>query len=66
MTYFFDRRVNGQSTAIAGTVTLAYEFARGWRAAVAGTAGSTPFLERQFELMAKVAYEQTYAVREVK
>ena len=29
-------------------------------------ASSTVFLERQFEIMAKLVYEQTYAMREVK
>jgi hypothetical protein len=66
MAYFFDHPVNAETHSISGTATLAYEFARGWRAALAGTAGSTPFLSRQLELMAKLVYEQTYAVREVK
>jgi len=66
MAYFFDRDVNAESRSLAATATLAYQFARGWRAALAGTAGSTPFLERQFDIMAKLVYEQTYAVREVK
>ena len=79
MGYFFQRDIlpsGGQGAQIAGqvtggvsyslvaTATLAYQFARGWRAAVAGTAGSTPFLESQFNIMAKLVYEQTYAVRE--
>ncbi len=66
MAYFFDKDVNGEPRSLAATATLAYEFARGWRAALAGTAGSTPFLKTQLEIMAKLAYEQTYAVREVK
>jgi hypothetical protein len=66
MAYFFDKDVNGQSRSLAATATLAYELPRGWRAALAGTAGSTPYLETQFEIMAKLAYQQTYAVREVK
>jgi hypothetical protein len=66
MAYFFDDDVNGESYSLAATATLAYQFTRGWRAALAGTAGSTPFLERQFEIMAKLVYEQTYAVREVR
>ena len=81
MAYFFDRDIrpaggqgaqaagqagDGVSYSLAATATLAYQFARGWRAALAGTAGSTPFLERQFEIMAKLVYQRTYAVREVK
>ena len=64
MGYFYDRDVNAQSKSLSATATAGYEFARGWRAALAGTAGSTPFLERQFEIMAKLVYEQTYVVRE--
>ena len=66
MAYFFNQDVNGQPRSLAATATVAYAFARGWRAALAGTAGSTPYLERQFEIMAKLVYEQTYATREVK
>jgi hypothetical protein len=64
--YFYDHSVNGEAKALSATGTAGYEFARGWRAALAGTVGSTPFLERQFEIMAKLVYEQTYAVREVR
>ncbi|HEX9289094.1 MAG TPA: hypothetical protein VF904_06185, partial [Anaeromyxobacteraceae bacterium] len=64
--YFFDKDVNGERRSLAATATLAYELVRGWRAAVAGTAGSTPYLERQFEIMAKLVYDQTYAIREVR
>ncbi|HUK65216.1 MAG TPA: hypothetical protein VLV17_00205 [Anaeromyxobacteraceae bacterium] len=66
MAYFFNQDVNGEPRSLAATATLAYGFARGWRAALAGTAGSTPFMERQFEIMGKLVYEQTYATREVK
>jgi hypothetical protein len=64
--YFFDRDVNGQPRSLTATGTVAYQFARAWKAALAGTAGTTPYLERQFEIMAKLVYEQTYAVREVR
>jgi hypothetical protein len=64
--YWYEREVNGISKSLSATGTLGYMFARGWRAAVAGTAGSTPFMERQFEIMAKLVYEQTYATREAK
>jgi hypothetical protein len=64
--YFFDRDVNGQPRSLTATGTLVYQFARAWKAALAGTAGTTPYLERQFEIMAKLVYEQTYAVREVR
>jgi hypothetical protein len=66
LAYFFEKDVNGQPRSLTATGTLAYAFFPGWKAAVAGTAGTTPYLERQFEIMAKLVYEQTYAVREVR
>ena len=33
---------------------------------MAGSAGVTPFLEQQADLMVKLVYNQTYRVREVK
>ncbi len=66
MSWFYENPVNGQKRSLAATATVGYELGRGWRATVAGTAGSTPYLERQFEVMAKLVYQQTYAVREVK
>jgi hypothetical protein len=64
--YFFERSVNGQSQALTATGTVGYGFARGWRAVVAGTAGTTAFLSQQFEVMAKLVYDQTYVAREVR
>jgi hypothetical protein len=66
MGYFYERDVNGQGKSLSATATLAYPLPFGWRAALAGTAGSTPFLSTQFALMAKLVYEQTYVVREVR
>ena len=63
---FFEHQVNGASQALTGTATLGYRIARGWRALVAGTAGSTAFLSSQFEVMAKLVYDQTYIATEVR
>ena len=64
--YFYDRDVNATSRSLSATGTLAYQLWRGWRAALAGTVGSTPFLEHHFDIMAKLVYDQTYVVREVR
>jgi hypothetical protein len=64
--YFYDRDVNATSRSLAATGTLAYQLWRGWRATVAGTVGSTPYLEHHFDIMAKLVYDQTYLVREVR
>lgn len=64
--YFFQRAVNGQDQALTATASLGYNIARGLRAVVAGTAGTTAYLSSQYELMAKLVYDQTYIVREVR
>lgn len=64
--YFFEKAVNGEHQALTATATLGYEFARGWRALLAGTGGTTAFLSSQFDVMAKLVYNQTYATREVR
>jgi hypothetical protein len=63
---FFDHRVNGVYQAVNATGTLGYQIARGWRALVAGTVGSTALASSQFEVMAKLVYDQTYITREVR
>lgn len=64
--YFFDRAVNGKSEALTATATVGYQFARGWRAVIAGSAGTTAYLDRQLDIMAKLVYDQTYSLREVR
>ena len=64
--YFFKNPVNGASNALTATASVGYGFARGWRAVVAGTAGTTAYLTSQFDVMAKLVYDQTYIAREVR
>ncbi len=66
MGYFYDHDINGQPRSLTATATVAYALAGGWRATVAGTAGTTPYFQREFDIMAKLVYDQTYAVREVR
>jgi hypothetical protein len=64
--YFYDGEINGVKKSLLATATLAYPIYRGWRATVAGSVGTTPFMESQFDIMAKLVYDQTYFVREVR
>ncbi len=64
--HLFKEKVNGQDQAYTGTLSAGYELGAGWSAAVAGRAGVTAFMERQFDVMAKLVYNQTYRVREVR
>ena len=63
--YFYDGAINGEKKSLLATATIAYPLWRGWRATLAGSAGTTPYMESQFDLMAKLVYDQIYAVREV-
>jgi hypothetical protein len=58
--HVFREDVNGESSALSGTLSAGYELARGLSAVLAGRAGVTPFLERSFDFMAKLVYAQTY------
>jgi hypothetical protein len=63
---FLDRPVNGEDTALTATATAGWRFASGWKALVAGSGGTTPFLERHFDVLAKLVYDQTYVTGEVR
>ena len=56
----FREKVNGETTALTGTVSGGIELAKGFSAVISGRAGMTPFLEQSFDVMAKLAYNQTY------
>src|SRR6266700_4304685 len=64
--FFFDADVNGQRRSYVGAATLAYDLPAGWRAMVTGIGSVTPFAERSFEGMAKLVYQMTTQVRQVK
>jgi hypothetical protein len=64
--YFFKNTVNGASNSLIATASVGYGFARGWRAVLAGTGGTTAYLTSTFDVMAKLVYDQTYITREVR
>jgi hypothetical protein len=65
-THFFREEVNGEPVAVTGALTGGVSLARGFSAVVSGRAGMTPFLEQTFDVMAKLVYNATYRVREVR
>jgi hypothetical protein len=65
-TYFLKEEVNGNKTSVNGTLAAGMPLGRGWEAVLAGHAGVTPLLSQQFDLMAKLVYNQTYRTSEVK
>ena len=66
LVHVFREEVNGEKTAVTGTLSAGYEILKGLSAVVAGRAGMTPFLERTFDVMAKLVYGQTYVKTEVR
>jgi hypothetical protein len=64
--HVFREKVNGQDSAVTGSLTVGYELLHGLAAAVSGRAGVTPFMEQTFEVMAKLVYNQTYRKTEVR
>lgn len=66
LTHLFRDKVNGESTAVTGALTGGVDLTRGFSAVVSGSAGMTPFLEQTFTVMAKLVYNATYRVQEVR
>jgi hypothetical protein len=64
--YAFDHSVNGQGNSFVATGTLGYLIGGGWAALVNGTAAATPYYKSRFDLMAKLTYDQSYRLREVR
>ena len=64
--FFFDADVNGRRASYVAAATAGYDIRRGWRAVVTGIGSVTPFAERRFEAMAKLVYQLTTQVRQVK
>jgi hypothetical protein len=62
----FEKKVNGESGAITGTLSGGLALAHGFAAVLSGQAGMTPYMEQTYSLMAKLAYNQTYRSTEVR
>ncbi len=62
----FRESVNGQDGAVTGTLTGGLNLTHGFSAVLSGTAGMTPYLEQTYDIMVKLAYNQTYQTREVR
>lgn len=64
--YHFRDPVNGQKDSYYATLTLAYDFAPDWRAALTGGLGETPYLSRATQVIARLVWNPTFTFREVK
>jgi hypothetical protein len=66
LTHFFREEVNGEDYSVTGALTGGMKLAKGFSAVVSGRAGMTPYLEQTFDVIAKLAYNQSYRIREVR
>ncbi|HSM93660.1 MAG TPA: hypothetical protein VLT47_12310 [Anaeromyxobacteraceae bacterium] len=66
LAWAFDEAINSQDYAANASATLGYKLGKAWTASLTGRAGATPYMEQQVDVMAKLAYNQTYRVREVR
>ncbi|HET7755009.1 MAG TPA: hypothetical protein VFK85_13970 [Anaeromyxobacteraceae bacterium] len=66
VSYFLERSINGEDLALTATGTVGWRFMQGFKVLVAGTGGTTPYLTRHFDVLAKLVYDQIYVTREVR
>jgi hypothetical protein len=64
--YGFDEAINGRQYSASLGATAGYKLGDAWTASVSARAAVTPFMDQQVDVMAKLAYNQTYRVREVR
>jgi hypothetical protein len=62
----FREEINGERSAVTGTLTAGCQLAKGFSAVVSGRAGVTPYMEQTYDLMVKLAYNASYRIREVR
>lgn len=65
-TFLLDKPINGQTLSFTGAATLGWDFADHWKAVLTGYTDVTPYVEQRFEFMAKLVYNHTLRIREVR
>lgn len=64
--YYYDEAINDRQYAASLGATAGYRLGGAWTATLSARAAVTPYMDQQVDVMAKLAYNQTYRVREVK
>jgi hypothetical protein len=62
----FREEINHQGGAVTGTLSGGLTLTHGFSAVLSGSAGMTPYLEQTYDIMVKLAYNQTYRTQEVR
>jgi len=55
--FLFDHSINAVSGSLNATGSATYAFAPGWRAALSGIFGDTPFFTHSFQIIARLSYD---------
>jgi hypothetical protein len=63
---YFLEKVNGEDAAVTATLSAGFDLPHGFSAVVSGRAGTTPYEEQTYDVMAKLAYNQTYGTKGVR
>ncbi len=64
--YAFQQVINGQQNSFVAGATLGYAIGWGWAALASASGGETPYYKSRFDVMAKLAYNQSYHIGEVR
>jgi hypothetical protein len=64
-TYCLEHPINGQSYSFTANSTVGYDFGKGFRLVLSGMADVTPFVERRFEFVTRLAYNAVRRFHEV-
>lgn len=64
--YYFDKKINDQAYSAGVTLSAGYKLTGSWTVALSARAATTPLMDSQVDVMAKLAYNTTYRVREVR
>jgi hypothetical protein len=64
--YALAQPINGRTLSFTSAATLGWDIAPRWRAVVTAIADTTPQVERRFECMAKLVYNATFRLHQVR
>jgi hypothetical protein len=63
--YVLQKPINGETFSFTSAATLGWDFAPRWRTVISGVADTTPLVQRNFEVLAKLVYNATWRLKTV-
>ena len=64
--YHLENTIQTQNYSFTAAGTAGWDFSPGWKVAVTGIGDVTPFVERRFEFLARLVWNQTVRIHEVR